>query len=178
MNNDFFLISASLKGDINQVSKIISEGIDVNTRGENSTTALICAAFSGHNKIVQLLIENKAEINLKDNSGMSALAYASFWGKTEIIETLIKAGADTATSTVFGNEIMDLVPQSKKASVELLLQDIDSSIAHVKGDLRSDDAIKTSISSSSTLTISNESNDTDLAPLELFGDSDSSADEL
>ena len=71
------LMRSAEKGDIALTRYLLQiEDIDINTQGEEGTTALHVAAVRGHTKIVQLLLEHGARKDLKDKGGNTALMLA------------------------------------------------------------------------------------------------------
>jgi ankyrin repeat protein len=54
------LFDAAEAGDLEQVKKLIQDGIDVNTKSTIDVTPLYCAAIKGHEAICKLLIEQGA----------------------------------------------------------------------------------------------------------------------
>ena len=59
------LLLAARNGDLSELRKAISKGVDVNTVNQYGQTPLHLAARYGHKEIVEYLID-KAEVNAKD----------------------------------------------------------------------------------------------------------------
>ncbi len=81
--------------DPNFLSKMTSEGGDVNVRDSTGRTPLMYADNDIEN--VKLLIAAGADVNAKDNEGRTALMFAingSVFGQLEAVKALIAAGAD------------------------------------------------------------------------------------
>ena len=66
------LIAAD-NGNLNEVQRLVSSGVNVNAKDNDGKTALIEASESGFTIIVKYLIENGANVNEKDRDGDSAL---------------------------------------------------------------------------------------------------------
>jgi ankyrin repeat protein len=60
------LSAAVRKGDAAAVTKLLDEGVDVNTKFRYGRTALSFAADRGHVDVVKVLLERGADINAKD----------------------------------------------------------------------------------------------------------------
>lgn len=89
------LIQAAQEGNINIVTQLLKQRINVNFNNKNYGTALHCACEYGHEDIATLLLSNGADINITDaNLGMSPLHIASRNGQSDIIEVFLKYGAN------------------------------------------------------------------------------------
>src|ERR1035438_3719505 len=87
---------------------------DVNTRGEDGSTALMQAAKGRQVDLVKNLIAAGANVNAKDNLGRTALMYAASNGDLESVRALIAAHADVnlkdndgSTALTFASTIGD-----------------------------------------------------------------------
>lgn len=86
-SKDESLIEAAKKGDSQKVEQLISEGANIEARGERGTV-LMHAAGNGHKEIVELLLSKGADVNAKNNHGATASMYAEKNGYREIVEML------------------------------------------------------------------------------------------
>ena len=87
---------ASINGDENIVSELLTKNVDVNSKSP-CNTALFDAIRNEHPNIVKMLIENGADVNQPNpDDGSTPLDSAFEHPNHEIIETLVKAGANTA----------------------------------------------------------------------------------
>src|SRR5690348_14425196 len=96
------LWSAAECGDVNELGRILSRGVDVNARNEHGMTALMRAARLGHGPAVRALLEHGADPNVARNDKFTALALAAFFGHTETVRILIEHGAKTEIVTRSG----------------------------------------------------------------------------
>jgi hypothetical protein len=89
-------------GDVEEVERILSRGVDVNARNKYGMTALMRAAYHGHERTVRALLDHGANPNLARNDRFTAVALAAFFGHTETVKTLIEHGATTEVVTRCG----------------------------------------------------------------------------
>ena len=66
------MIRAAFKGDMAKVKSLLTKGADVNTKANDSLTALIQAAYFGDTDIVKVLLANTADVNAKHKNGLAA----------------------------------------------------------------------------------------------------------
>ncbi len=106
VNEDFF--EAAKRGDLPAVKRFIANGINVNAKANDGTTALMYALMyasrEGHKQIVQLLLDKGADVNAKGNEGQTALMYASSSSYTpkEVVELVLVKGADVNAEDNYG----------------------------------------------------------------------------
>lgn len=91
------LVDAALNGDSALVTKLISEGVNVNAVVADGRNALMQAAFNGHLNIMNMLVNARAEVDVKDNFGRTPLIYASTGFFPEAIKFLLDNGAEVNT---------------------------------------------------------------------------------
>ncbi len=90
------LIEAAEAGDLEQVRKLIDEGVPTN-KGMLGVTPLMVAAANGHVSMCGLLLSNGAEVNASDEDGLSALDWAADLDGEEgdaVRKTLVDAGGE------------------------------------------------------------------------------------
>lgn len=86
------------------LQRLITAGANINTKGNNGTTALIRAAMKGRLETVKWLIKEGADLNLSDDTGKTALYWAVVKGRSlELIRTLIEAGASVDNCNCCGD---------------------------------------------------------------------------
>mmetsp|Transcript_2039 Transcript_2039/g.4441 ORF Transcript_2039/g.4441 Transcript_2039/m.4441 type:complete len:919 (+) Transcript_2039:171-2927(+) len=97
------LITAASDGDKKFVSRMLKDGIDVNSADWDKLTPLIAAASAGHAEVVKLLLSSGADANGKDKDDITALMEAAIMGHADVVKILLDGGAEpeaTATSGV------------------------------------------------------------------------------
>ena len=67
------LCEAAFEGDLEQIKRLLANGVDPNESDYDGRTALHLAACEGHTQLVSFLLEAKAEINATDRFGGTAL---------------------------------------------------------------------------------------------------------
>jgi len=87
------LLSAAARGDSLKIDALISQGIDINVRNANGSSALRLAASGGYMNAVQSLIAGGADVNAADNNGTTPLMAAAQAGFDDVVKALKTAGA-------------------------------------------------------------------------------------
>ena len=86
------LFTASMKGDVPVVQRLVDAGVNVNGRTVSGLTPLMAASSRGYADIVELLLAAGAEVNSKDNRGRTALLLSESLGFTRTAAFLKRAG--------------------------------------------------------------------------------------
>lgn len=88
------LVRVAEGGDIDQMKRMLADGVDVNTIVTGDGTALIGAARAGQTRMVAFLLDENADPDLPARGDGSPLIAAAAAGETGIVEMLLDAGAD------------------------------------------------------------------------------------
>jgi len=99
---DFELIWAAYDNDFTELEALLAVGADVNSKTDDSITALMYAAQNGHVQMLELLIRNGADVNAKPVDGFTALISACLFGHLEAAIVLIENGADINAQNMYG----------------------------------------------------------------------------
>ena len=117
------LAAAARKGDATTVTKLLDEGVDVNSKFRYGTTALSFAADHGHLEVVKVLVARGADVNVKDTFyGATPLTWAVSPAMTrkpehaEIVGVLLKAGAKGKEDALIAS-----VSSGETATVKVIL---------------------------------------------------------
>merc|ERR1711953_24737 len=87
------LFEASLRGNLDLVKELLSNGADVNaTENSNGETPLLLAAWKGHKDLVELLLDNNANVN-QASWGKTALIHAAYEGHKDVVALLLPNNA-------------------------------------------------------------------------------------
>jgi ankyrin repeat protein len=84
------LHQAAYRGEPAKVKQLISQGVDVRTRGYYGLTALHCAAMKGHQATAEVLLDGGADINARNDQGHTAADLAEINGHEETAKFLWK----------------------------------------------------------------------------------------
>jgi len=87
------LYGAAEMGNFELVRKLLSGGVNVDSRARDGRTALHKAAAGGHSAVAQLLIARGADVNALDKEGWSPVVLGMLNGHREIVELLVAEGA-------------------------------------------------------------------------------------
>jgi len=79
------LIQSTINNDLNDVNRLIRDGVDVNAVDEDGRTALWFAADGGHVECAIALLYANADVNKADEDGFTPLQEASFYGRAECV---------------------------------------------------------------------------------------------
>ncbi|WP_042348196.1 ankyrin repeat domain-containing protein [Bacillus massiliigorillae] len=89
------LVCAIYYKRLDEVERLIQEGVNVNGKDEGGYTPLHWAAQSGNVDVVELLLSFGADVNAKDEEGFSPLSYANSQRNAQIVDCLLQYGADS-----------------------------------------------------------------------------------
>lgn len=85
------LISVSMVGYVNLISKMIKKGCNVNDTNNNGETALIWASFKNHKETVIELIKYNANVSIKNKNGLNAISVnKKLWADQDILDAVEK----------------------------------------------------------------------------------------
>jgi ankyrin repeat protein len=87
---------AALRGDIDELSRILELGIDINDISGQDGTALQAASRKGHVRVVQWLLERGAQVGSVGGAHGNAIAAAAATGHVEALEILLAAGQNAS----------------------------------------------------------------------------------
>ena len=120
---DLPLIDAVRAGDVERVRTLIANGVDVNGRDGDGTTALHWAALSEDLAAAAALIDAGARVGAANRFDATPLALAAENGSAAFIELLLEAGADPNWATPEGETALMSVARTGRAGAVRLLLD-------------------------------------------------------
>jgi ankyrin repeat protein len=97
------LRSACADGNLDLVSKLLDQGVDVNNQNVMGITPLHACAFASNIKIAQLLISHGADQTQGDLSEMAPIHYAAAEGALELVRYFVEC-AGTSIAGIVGAE--------------------------------------------------------------------------
>ena len=89
LKNNIGMGDAAMGGNNVIIVRLLSLGLDIDSRSTNGATPLMIAALCGRLDAFSVLIERKSDPTLKDNNGWTLLHYAAKDGNNVIIEKLL-----------------------------------------------------------------------------------------
>ena len=92
------LIEAVRAGDLTAVRAFLQDGVDVDGRAIDDTTALHWAAHADDLEAADLLLASGADVAVTNRYGVAPIALASLNGSAVMVERLLEAGADPETT--------------------------------------------------------------------------------
>lgn len=123
-NKGTVFLSAVASADIDEVTKLLDEGVDIDYKNNDGLTALHQACIDENKEMVTLLIERGADIEAVDNEGWTALHAAASAGDVEIAQILVDNGANLAAVNNEGEVPLDLAEEDEMD--EFLSDEIDN----------------------------------------------------
>lgn len=90
----------------------IEDGVDVNAKSPDGTTALHWAVYNGNVALVERLIDAGADVRAANEFGSTPLAEAATIGNAAIIDTLLTAGAEVDAAGADGQTALMVVARS------------------------------------------------------------------
>ena len=95
------LVKAASTGNLPRVHALLEEGVDVDLKNNNGTSALIVSIEEGHEEVVLTLLNRGANVDQAKN-GVTALIRASSNGQEAIVQALLAKGANVNLTDDFG----------------------------------------------------------------------------
>lgn len=124
-------LEAIQSNDIKNVTQMLREGFNVDTRDSRGRTALLIATYLDLPDLAKLLIESGADVNARDTLNDTPYLYAGAEGRLEILRMTVQAGADLDSVNRYGGTA--LIPAAHHGKVETVeyLLTIDIDIDHI-----------------------------------------------
>ena len=131
---DLALISASSRGAVREVERLLEQGADVHARDDTGgTTPLIAAAYRNHIETAKILIEAGADVNAKDETQQSAylISTSEVGDDPRLLELTLANGADVQSLDSYNGT--GLIRASERGYVRIVskLLETDIDVNHV-----------------------------------------------
>jgi uncharacterized protein len=115
-------IAAARAGNAQAMNIFLRNRVPIETKDEQSWTALIHAAAGGHEALAYLLINHGASIISADRNGYGPLHWAAFYGHHNIVKLLLEHHADVNARSKLGwTPLMQAATQGHMVTVAFLL---------------------------------------------------------
>ena len=111
------------EGQVNEVQRLIRDGVDVNARGDYNYTALHCACKKEGNPLLQMLLDAGADMNLHDNTRNLPLHWACEYGAVTAVEKFMAAGIDINWQNRGGYSPLMLAVYHNQGKIAKMLMD-------------------------------------------------------
>jgi ankyrin repeat protein len=82
------------RGSVDQLHRLLENGVDIDARDEHGQTALMLAAGEGYTQVVEWLVARGAALDHTAKYGLSALMLAVVRGRVDVVRKLTDAGAN------------------------------------------------------------------------------------
>ena len=110
---------AAKNGNVDEVSRLFTQGVDVNSKDEEQLTLLHHATINGDVDMVKFLLNHRAKINSKDQNGLTPLHYIAKYNHTQLATILLARGADVEAKDQEGRTPLE---HAKEAGVWSLIR--------------------------------------------------------
>jgi ankyrin repeat protein len=117
------LIAAAQKNDATVALAAIEDGVEVNGKSADGTTALHWAVYHGNLALVERLIAAGADVTVANEFGSTPLAEAATVGNAAVLTALLEAGAEVDAPGADGQTALMVVARSgNTAAAEVLIE--------------------------------------------------------
>ena len=114
------IFRACVDGELENVKKLLDEGVDVNIRDNDGWTPLMDAVLFGRLDIIDELVNRGADIDVVDNDGMSALMFPNTDKKNILaFKKLIFYGANYNAVDKKGRNMLDFLSDHREDRKEI-----------------------------------------------------------
>ncbi|KAI3386122.1 hypothetical protein SNEBB_011327 [Seison nebaliae] len=102
------LLDATFRNDIEEVKRLLDEGVDPNVSNEDGLTALHQTCIDNNVELLKCLLEKNADVNIRDHDGWTPLHAAATCGHKDVSLILIENNADVLAVNTDGNMPYDI----------------------------------------------------------------------
>ena len=122
---DNALIFAVLKGNVDEVKRLLASGVKVDAVDGMGFQPIHSATQSGNTELVKILLASGAKADAPSSFGFQPIHFAAQKGNTELVQVLLAAGAKAdakvAASNKFGGQPIHYAAQSGNAELVKIL---------------------------------------------------------
>ena len=114
-----YFARAAADGNVRSMRLLRMAGVNIDSRGSNSTP-LFLAAGEGRLDAVRYLLDQGADVNARDARGRTALTEAAYYGNASVMKELILRGADVNVFSDEGTALDIAVQADRSAAIDIL----------------------------------------------------------
>lgn len=126
------IFKACVDGDACSVSRLLFDGVDVNTVFSFGDTLLHCIAQSKNTEIAKLLLESGADINAKNSFESTPLHIAVSYGVPEMVELLVDSGCSVEQINIKRKTPLQVACDLGHADIAVLLVARGANVSRLK----------------------------------------------
>ena len=97
------LLAASIAGEGDTVTKLLQQGVSVNSKRVDGHTGLHLSIIDGHDDIVKIYLDHKADVNIRGFKDLTPLMISSGSGHLTITKHLLEHGAEVNLQNADGD---------------------------------------------------------------------------
>ena len=119
-------------GNIEQVKKYLSKGMDINIQNTSGQTPLMAAVYNNDVNMVQALMSYNPDVNIQDNRKNYPFLYTGARGYLVILKLIYKKADTKNVVNIYGGNA--LIPACEKGHLEtviFLLNNTDINVNHI-----------------------------------------------
>ena len=119
-------------GNIEQVKKYLSKGMDINIQNTSGQTPIMAAVYNNNVNMVQALMSYNPDVNIQDNRKNSPFLYTGARGYLDILKSIYKKADTKSVVNIYGGNA--LIPACEKGHLEtviFLLNNTDINVNHI-----------------------------------------------
>ncbi|XP_052062719.1 protein phosphatase 1 regulatory subunit 16A-like isoform X6 [Mytilus californianus] len=105
---NIMLLESAARGDIEDVRKLLNQGVNPDVTNEDGLTALHQACIDDNEEMLKLLLEYGANVNARDSELWTPLHAAATCGHSHLCKHLITKGAELLSVNADGNMPYDI----------------------------------------------------------------------
>ncbi len=114
---DLRLVNAARSDDLDALRSLLAQGLNVNARQKDGTTALHWAAYRDDLESADLLIQAGADVNAANDLGATPLWTAALNGSAAMVRTLLSHGANPNAALTLGETTLMTAARTGNADV-------------------------------------------------------------